>query len=148
MGRRFWAGSGQPEPDIGIQLRQMSQDSDPCFQGNCFLEFAWMQLSTGLHHLTASHSAEQLGERWGRHGGQGLLLLLTHTHLAITWSSWWWINRCSQADTCRTVAGINTHSHTSSQAWEKTSFYLMAVEMAGDQSVCGGRWGGSLKIHC
>lgn len=79
VGRRSWAGSGQPEPDIGIQLRQMSQDSDPCFQGNCFLESAWMQLSTGLHHLTASHSAEQLGKRWGRHGGRACCFC-SHIH--------------------------------------------------------------------
>lgn len=144
VGKRSWAGSGQPEPDIGIQLRQMSQDSDPCFQGNCFLESAWMQLSTGLHHLTASHSAEQLGKRWGRHGGRACCFcshIHTHTHLAVTWSSWWWINRRSQADTCRTVAGINTHPHRLG----RKNKLLFVGWWDGRRSICvpwwRGRWG-------
>lgn len=35
-------GLGQLKPDIGIQLKQMSQDSDPYFQDNCFLQSSWM----------------------------------------------------------------------------------------------------------
>jgi len=33
----------------------------------------------GLHHLTASHSAEQLGKRWGRCGGRACCFC-SHIH--------------------------------------------------------------------